>query len=177
MAPAGQSLTGLPGSALPPVLDACCGPRMMWFDRADERAIFVDKRRETHLAKDCSIKNGERQIVVDPDIIADFTALPFPDESFSLVVFDPPHVARQGNTSWLLKKYGKLIGDWRDMLRHGFEECFRVLRPDGTLIFKWAETQFPVSEILTLTPERPLFGQRCGKTAKTHWIVFMKRNR
>lgn len=128
------------------------------------------------MAADCSVKNGERQIVVDPDIIADFTNLPFPDESFNLVVFDPPHVARQGNTSWLLKKYGKLIGDWRDMIRHGFEESFRVLKPDGTLIFKWAETQFPVSEILALTPARPLFGQRCGKTAKTHWIVFMKHN-
>lgn len=22
--------------------------------------------------------------------------------------------------------------------------------------------------------ERPLFGQRCGTTAKTHWIVFQK---
>jgi len=33
----------------------------------------------------------------------------------------------------------------------------------------------PVSQILALTPERPLIGQRCGKTAKTHWLVFMKR--
>lgn len=159
---------------LPEVLDACCGPRMMWFDKSDQRALFVDRRCETHLAKDCSIKNGEREIVVNPDIIADFTALPFPDESFSLVVFDPPHLSRQGSTSWLLKKYGKLIGDWRDMLTHGFEECFRVLKPNGTLIFKWAETQFPISEILALTAERPLFGQRCGKSAKTHWVVFMK---
>jgi hypothetical protein len=63
----------------------------------------------------------------------------------------------------------------RHLSRRGFEECFRVLKPEGTLIFKWAETQFPVSEILSLTPERPLFGQRCGKTAKTHWVVFMKQ--
>lgn len=157
-----------------PVIDVCCGSRMFWFDRADDRAVFLDNRRETHMANDCSVKNGERQIVVDPDIIADFTEIPFPDSSFHLVVFDPPHLARQGNTSWLLKKYGKLVGDWRDMLRHGFEECFRILKPNGTLVFKWSETQFPVSEILKLTTKRPLFGQRCGKTAKTHWIVFMK---
>jgi SAM-dependent methyltransferase len=147
---------------------------MMWFDRADNRSVFMDRRRETHMAADCSVKNGERQIIVDPDIIADFTEIPFPDDSFALVVFDPPHVARNGNTSWLLKKYGRLEGDWRDMIRHGFEECFRVLKPEGTLIFKWSEIQFPVSEILKLTSERPLFGQRCGKTAKTHWIVFLK---
>jgi hypothetical protein len=33
---------------LPPVLDACCGPRMMWFDKNDPRALFIDRRRETH---------------------------------------------------------------------------------------------------------------------------------
>ena len=31
----------------PPVLDACCGSRMFWFDKQDDRALFVDKRRET----------------------------------------------------------------------------------------------------------------------------------
>ena len=160
--------------SLPPVLDVCCGPRMMWFDRGDSRALFVDKRRERHLAADNSISNGEREIVVDPDVIADFTALPFPDESFPLVVFDPPHAARSGNNSWVLKKYGKLIGDWEDMIRHGFEECFRVLKPEGTLIFKWSEIQYPIGRILALTPVRPLFGQRCGKSAKTHWVVFLK---
>lgn len=59
-------------------------------------------------------------------------------------------------------------------LRRGFAECFRVLRSEGTLIFKWNETDVPVSHILALTPVKPLFGNRCGKTAKTHWIVFMK---
>jgi hypothetical protein len=28
------------------VLDVCCGSRMMWFDKADGRALFLDKRRE-----------------------------------------------------------------------------------------------------------------------------------
>lgn len=158
----------------PRVLDACCGSRMFWFDRNDQRAVFVDKRSERHMAVDCSVKNGEREIVVSPDLIADFTNLPFPDCQFSLVVFDPPHIARNGNTSWLLKKYGRLQGEWREEIRKGFAECFRVLKPDGVLVFKWNETQFPVSQILALTPEKPLFGNRCGKTAKTHWIVFIK---
>lgn len=29
----------------PPVLDACCGTRMMWFDKQDKRTIYIDKRR------------------------------------------------------------------------------------------------------------------------------------
>jgi hypothetical protein len=38
------------GSTLPAVLDAACGPRMFWFDRADPRALFIDKRREELIA-------------------------------------------------------------------------------------------------------------------------------
>ena len=100
--------------------------------------------------------------------------MPFSDGQFHLVVFDPPHLIGNGKSGWLAKKYGKLGTDWRDDLRAGFAECFRVLRPNGTLIFKWNEHEIPVAQILALTPEQPLFGNRCGKTAKSHWIVFMK---
>lgn len=79
-----------------------------------------------------------------------------------------------GHSGWLAKKYGKLGSDWRNELQSGFAECFRVLRPGGTLIFKWSEIDIPVREILSLTTEQPLFGNRCGKTAKSHWIVFIK---
>ncbi len=158
------------------VLDACCGSRMFWFDRKDCRALFVDNRRETHVLKDKSSSGGRRTLTVNPDQLADFTALPFPDNRFAVVIFDPPHLVRNGKNGWQAKKYGKLEGAWREMLRRGFSECFRVLRPEGTLIFKWNEHEVPVSQILALTPERPLVGQRCGKTAKTHWMVFMKPN-
>lgn len=156
------------------VLDACCGSRMFWFDPKDGRALFCDKRRETHRLADSSSKWGERTLVIDPDMIADFTELPFPDNNFAMVVFDPPHLVRVGKSSWMARKYGKLEGDWREELRKGFSECFRVLKPEGTMIFKWNEYNVPVSQILALTPERPLFGNRCGKQAKSHWIVFIK---
>lgn len=156
------------------VLDACCGSRMFWFDRKDPRALFVDKRREIHTLKDKSSAGGSRQLVIDPDMVADFTDLPFPDNSFPLVVFDPPHFARNGSGGWMAKKYGKLEGDWREELRRGFAECFRVLKDQGTLVFKWNEAEVPVSEILKLTPERPLFGNRGGKNQQTHWVVFIK---
>lgn len=158
------------GGMLPPVLDACCGPRMFWFDRADDRALFVDKRRETCHA---DTRQGRREIVVNPDMLADFKELPFDAGTFSLVVFDPPHTSA-GPNSWTRKKYGTLTPDWRKEISAGFAECFRVLCPLGTLIFKWNEHRVPVSQVLSLTPEKPLFGQRCGTTARTHWIVFMK---
>lgn len=156
------------------VLDACCGSRMFWFDRDDSRAVFLDNRRESHTLKDKSSTGGSRHLIISPDVIADFTNLPFPDHRFSVVVFDPPHLLRNGEKGWQAKKYGKLTGDWKTMLRLGFAECFRVLRAEGTLIFKWNEHEIPVSQILALTPQKPLIGQRCGKTAKTHWMVFIK---
>jgi hypothetical protein len=147
---------------------------MFWLDRADERAVFADVRRETHTLPDVSSKGGSRQLVIDPDVLMDFRAMSFADNTFHMVVFDPPHLVRNGRSGWLAKKYGKLGEDWREYIRAGFAECFRVLRPFGTLIFKWNEHEIPVSHLLALTPEKPLFGNRCGKSAKSHWIVFMK---
>lgn len=126
------------------VLDACCGSRMMWHDRSDPRVVFVDKRSETHQLPDVSSRGGSRTLVVAPDVVADFTALPFADGAFALVAFDPPHLVRNGKESWMGKKYGTLKGDWREELRAGFAECFRVLKPEGTLVFKWNETDIPV---------------------------------
>lgn len=155
------------------VLDACCGGRMFWFDRENPDALFMDNRCESHVLKDTTRANP-RRLVVSPDLEADFTAMPFADESFPLVVFDPPHLLRAGPRSWLRKKYGVLGKDWRDDLRAGFSECFRVLKRDGVLVFKWNESHVKVREVLDLTPVPPLFGNRCGKSAKSHWLVFMK---
>jgi len=156
------------------VLDPCCGSRMFWFDRQDTRAVFGDIRSEEHVLKDRSSAGGSRKLVIAPDQQMDFRYLPFDNNQFHLVVFDPPHLMRNGKSGWLAKKYGKLGNDWREDIRAGFTECFRVLKPNGTLIFKWNEEEVKVSELLSLTPEKPLFGNRCGKTAKSHWIVFMK---
>lgn len=151
-----------------PVLDVCCGSRMMWFDKADGRALFLDKRSE--VTRD---PRGA-EIVVQPDLLADFRSLPFEDNTFSLVVFDPPHTFN-GKNSAMAKKYGSLGPGWRDEITRGFSECFRVLKPNGTLIFKWNEHRVPVNTVLSMTTEKPLFGHRSGSTARTHWLVFMKR--
>jgi SAM-dependent methyltransferase len=156
------------------VLDPCCGSRMFWFDRDDARAVFGDVRREAHFLPDRSSSGGRRELIIAPDVMLDFCDLPFADGSFSLVVFDPPHLMQNGQSGWLAKKYGKLRRDWREDIRLGFAECFRVLKASGTLVFKWNEHEVRVSEVLRLTPHLPLFGNRCGKTAKSHWLVFMK---
>jgi len=157
------------------VLDPCCGSRMMWFDPADQRALFGDLRDETITVVDRSHReDGTRVLSIHPEARMDFRRLPFADDTFPLVVFDPPHLVRAGPRSWLAAKYGKLGVDWRNDLRAGLAECFRVLRPEGVLIFKWSEVQVATREVLALTPHRPLFGHPSGKRGGTHWITFMK---
>jgi SAM-dependent methyltransferase len=103
--------------------------------------------------------------------------MPFPDESFDHVVFDPPHFYKgAGKTGRIAFDFGLLEETWRDDLRQGFAECFRVLRDRGTLIFKWCEVEIPLREVLALTPEKPLYGHRSGKKAMTHWVAFIKQN-
>jgi SAM-dependent methyltransferase len=157
-------------------LDPCCGSRMMWFDRQHPDVIFGDIRNEVLSVTDNSRGNasGRRTISIEPDTLLDFRALPYPDGSFKLVAFDPPHLVQAGPKSWLAAKYGKLSNDWREDLRKGFAECFRVLDSDGVLVFKWNETQVKLRELLELTPYTPLFGNTSGKKAGTHWMVFMK---
>jgi len=161
----------------PPVLDACCGGRMMWFNKTDDRAVCVDRRAEKYTMHRPK-RNVTEYMEVAPDQVADFTDLPFPDNTFAHVVFDPPHCrATEGRVAGINAKwYGLLFDGWQEMLRRGFAECFRVLRPEGTLVFKWNEQEIPVREILALTPEKPLYGHRSGKQSKTHWIAFLKPN-
>lgn len=155
---------------LPPVLDACCGSRMFWFNKENPNAVFCDNRQLSERLCD------GRVLRIAPDIQCDFKALPFPDESFRLVVFDPPHLEMAGPKSWQGKKYGVLPKDWEGELRQGFRECFRVLAPHGVLVFKWSEAQILLSAVLSLTPEKPLFGdRRAGHGGQ--WVVFMKEAR
>ena len=153
------------------ILDACCGSRMFWFDKHNPHVLYVDKRREVLTAKD---RDKIRTIEVNPDVVADFTHLPFNDNSFYMVVFDPPHLKNLGDTSWMAKKYGKLPQNWKEVIRKGFDECMRVLKPHGTLVFKWNENQIKVSEVLSLIPYEPLFGHTTGRQSKTIWMCFMK---
>lgn len=150
------------------ILDPCCGSRMMHFDPKNENVVFGDIRTENHILCD------GRTLEIAPDIEMDFRDMPFSDGQFNLVVFDPPHLVRAGKQSWLALKYGKLNEDWREDIRKGFKECFRVLVTGGVLIFKWNETQIKVGEILKLTNHKPVFGHISGKRANTHWITFMK---
>lgn len=154
------------------ILDATCGSRTIWFNKTHPAAIYCDKRNEEF--EGVWGNDNARKCIVHPDIVCDFTVLPFADESFVLVVFDPPHLTTVSDLSWMYKKYGRLGKGWEEMLHDGFQECMRVLRQDGVLVFKWSETEIPAGKVWKAIGQKPLFGHHSGKKSQTFWGVFMK---
>ena len=154
------------------ILDVTCGGRSIWFNKHNPAAVYCDKRREqfNNIWKNA----GNCTVDINPDVICDFTDLPFRDNSFHMAIFDPPHLTSAKETSWLVKKYGKLDKDWPKMLHDGFQECMRVLKTDGVLIFKWSEYDIPAADVWKAIGRKPLFGHHSGKNSKTFWACYMK---
>lgn len=86
----------------------------------------------------------------DAEHEADFRSLPFPDGSFDVVVFDPPHLpaaAASANSSGIEREQYGLTehGDYRQgdnivpAFAGFFTEAKRVLRPEGVVFAKLAD--------------------------------------
>lgn len=149
---------------------------MFWFNKHHPNALYIDNRiaRKGHVPQ-------RPNHSVEPDIVMDFRDLKFEDKTFNLVVFDPPHFMGMSPKSWLAKKYGSLDKkSWREDLKKGFDECWRVLKDNGVLIAKWSEdTAHPsrmitTGEFIKIIGRDPLFGHTTGSKSNTHWMCFMK---
>ena len=155
------------------VLDPCSGSRKFYFNKSAPFVIYGDIRDESYVQCD------GRTLNVHPDQQMDVTDLPFADESFALVVFDPPHLKYAGKNSYMAQSYGVLPEDPLSFLKKGFDECWRVLKPEGTLIFKWNTNQISLPIVLRTLGRPPLFGNRKpgGKKGETYWMVFFKERK
>ena len=146
----------------PSILDATAGGRMMWFDKNPDDVLFVDRRVVPPGTK------GQGSLwEVNPDIVASFESLPFSDDTFEMVVYDPPH-RNLSPDSIMGLTYGSITD--LDTVVAGLHECLRVSR--RWVVFKWAEASHKVSDVLALTDARPLFGHTTAKSGKTIWVVF-----
>ena len=66
------------------ILDACCGGRMWWWDKNHTKALYRDTRERPK-----GFRERQPGWSCEPDILGDFRDMPFDDESFMLVLFDP----------------------------------------------------------------------------------------
>lgn len=147
------------------ILDATAGFRMMWYDKHHPNTVYLDERPE-----------------VAPDIVGDFRKLSqFPDNTFYLIVFDPPHcVMSDQNKGRTNHDYGHIrIKTFNIDYYQAFKELYRVLKPFGILNFKWNSHDIDADRILSLAlPWKPLFGQKVSMKTKhsstTSWFCFMK---
>jgi len=80
-----------------------------------------------------------------PDGAADFTCLPFPDETFDAVAFDPPYVVLGGRKTSTVTdfkdRYGlddapRTVPALLDLIAAGVSEASRVVKPGGVVLVK-----------------------------------------
>lgn len=155
----------------PEILDACCGGRMWWWDKAHPLAVYMDER----VAPSGSRPNRPNW-KIEPDIRGDFRDMPFSAESFQLVLFDPPHEVRPSPPGGNVRiQYGSLhpATEQSDLSR-GFAECWRVLRSGGTLVFKWAGDLGRVSPHFPATPIVGTRNLHKRSSLGTRWLIFYK---
>ena len=163
------------------ILDATCGGKTIWHpdQRDNPFTLFIDRREGPVETEE---KYGYKSYYsVEPDEVQDFRDLPYLDESFRLVVFDPPHRKRSDGMDSLdgvmEMKYGALHAEtWQADLKDGFDELWRVLKPGGTLVFKFSDCDVDFRDVIKLAPAQPLFGTVTNnrKTAENRWFVFYK---
>ncbi len=130
------------------ILDATASYRAMWLDKQDSAAVFLDSRRE-----------------VEPDVVGVWQALPFPDGSFAVVNWNPPHMVYrvEGKPSFTVERFGLLERETRPRdLKLAFEELLRVLVPGGVLLLKWSDNHVSAKGLLALFPVKPKFGSKVG---------------
>lgn len=154
------------------ILDACCSVKAMWYNKNHPNAVYIDVRKE-----ESGFLGYGRKEELSPTYVMDFRKMEFPDKTFKLVVFEPPHLSTLGKNSYFRKKFGCLNAEtWQDDLKKGFAECWRVLDDYGTLVFKWSDSEIPFKKVLQLIPHEPLFYNTTNykATSVTKWFCFMK---
>jgi hypothetical protein len=131
------------------ILDAGCGNRSMWLLKNNDRIIYVDV---------------EKQLQRKPTIFSSNTNLPFSDNSFDSIFFDPPFSWNMKHPFWSfpninlqLKAYPNIDAEHNkycptyygveryknrsalvSYIYRAEKELYRVLKDDGSLWLRWA---------------------------------------
>lgn len=148
------------------ILDMTAGGRNIWLDKFCPDAVFVDHR-----------------VAMNPDVVADSTCLPFDNESFDLIVFDPPH-GNFGVGSNQSRLYGSYtLSEIREFMRGAAAEAHRVGRAEALMAFKWCNHDMRHDWALAILDPwwRALFGHvvsiRSRHASTSQWFMLSKKRR
>lgn len=134
-----------------------------------------------------------------PDVVGDFTRLPFRDGSFDVAVFDPPYVTEAGKDGVIGKRFGSYatMADLEAAVRAGSAEAWRIARV-GVIVkvmdychasrlvrmSRWVEETIPVElfDVAYLESpakvEDPKWSRRGSqlsvRSTATTWLVWRK---
>ena len=172
------------------ILDATSAFRMMWFDKEQENTVYLDKRSDEELQEAIEQfgKNRGRPVFKEPwnpenkTVKGDYRKLPYPDKSFKLIIFDPPHLVGSDSPRFQMGlQFGVLKAEtWQSDISKASRELWRVLEDYGVLLFKWCDSNFDYERVLKLFPVRPLIRQVTSnkknnkRKLKTYWFAFIK---
>lgn len=147
------------------ILDMSSGNRAIWFNKRHPLATYIDIRES-----------------VEPDFVADSTDLAImQDNTFDLIVFDPPHV-NFGKNAKMSERYGHHTTEQiRSIIKGSGKEAHRVAKPNAFMAFKWNDHDQKLDSVLAMMPQwEPLFGQhlknRGGADAKSQsfWCLLRR---
>lgn len=162
------------------ILDATAGYKGIWYQKNHPFVTFMDIRSGSFNTKTINMPfKSSRKFKIEPDVVSEWKDAPFPDNSFDMIIFDPPHLIWKHNKkpSSMDKAYGYFtIDTWRNEMKQGIDKLFKILKPEGIFILKWCEVGASIDDVLKLFPYKPLFGSNTkskGHTAN-YWIVFLK---
>jgi len=149
-------------------LDASAGARMMWPNKNPPLTVFMDKNVEAWRP---------------PDVFGCWEHLPFKDDIFETVFFDPPHKLGRttGRGFWATPSHRNYYGSdlpkikFRVGVYRGTREFLRVAK---RLCFKWNDIELSIERVLSLFPKewkevyRKVIDKGLKTKTLTFWITF-----
>ena len=121
------------------ILDACCGGKTMyhgWHANLGDSLVSIDIRKLS--AREWVGGKGWTRNMppIEPTVQADMNWLPFREQVFDAIIFDPPHLQVD-----MRSFMGELYGGWtktaaRKIMVKVNAEFTRVLKPSGLLLMK-----------------------------------------